>query len=82
MPTSKQVNDAVRDSYHAWLSGRRGGRLFVYCESYVKTLCRYITLEIRAGRMFWSYDLPSDAILNQWFKAYREMLAAQWEKLR
>lgn len=41
-------------------------------ETYVERLCSFITAEIAAGRMFWSYELPSDNTMRGWYLKYRQ----------
>lgn len=69
--TTEPSNELVRQQYHEWLANRPG-RPFVEFESYVEALCRFITLEIEAGRMFWSYELPADQTLKAWFGIYKK----------
>lgn len=64
----------VMAGYHARLKAR-AGRPFSEFESYVEGLCRYCTLEIEAGRMFWSYELPGDYTLKRWFMNYLQSRA-------
>lgn len=72
--TTNPSQPEVMDGYHAWLS-TRPGRPFTEFESYVEGLCRYCTLEIEAGRMFWSYELPKDYTLKRWFMNYLQSRA-------
>lgn len=59
----------VKLNFHEYLKGR-AGRPYTEFESYVEGLCRFIAIEIEAGRMFWSYELPGDWTLKIWFRSY------------
>lgn len=61
MPT----HSAVRDAFHKWL----GTTSFIYFEPYVEALCRYCTIEKKAERLHWNYELPTDFTLRRWFIA-------------
>lgn len=73
-PTNNPTQPEVMAGYHAWLKAR-AGRPFSEFESYVEGLCRYCTLEIEAGRMFWSYELPGEYTLKRWFMNYLQSRA-------
>lgn len=61
----------VKAAYHDWMRANRIYNVSVF-ENYVERLCRFVTLEIEAGRMFWSYELPADSVLKAWFNEYRK----------
>lgn len=49
-------------------------------ETYIERLCSFITAEIAAGRMFWSYELPSDNTMRGWYLKYRKQIGGVSKK--